>query len=289
MFLQLGNQIYKGLYTPEEWNVSGDEAVYAEHALINSKPRLQNTGSTLQEQNFTLKLRPEWCIPQTALDSLKTSKSNAEVLSLLQGNGVYIGDFVIVSMPYTIDTAFADGSAMEVTVNITLKEFVAFSKLEMQQQAARVSAFAIGTKKTVVARPPQSLNDFQTLSTQLTQSNEQINKINGLVSDYQNNASKREKLASDIKSAVTKAKTSLNNAQATVNQVQKIQDKATGLVGAAEQTKSMLDNIVSIMPPTSLSDLQNANTSLQSAVNSMNTASTNALIPVAIRRNDNSK
>ena len=289
MFIQLGNTIYDRIYTPSSWSVQGDEAAYAEHDLINSKPRIEKTGQGLQEQSFSLKLRVEYCNPANALQGLKSSMTNGEVLPLLLGNGNYIGDFVIQSMPYTIEKAFPDGTIIEANVTLTLKEFVSFSKEELAQQEARKKAFAVGTKKPVVTRPPQPPTDYATTASKVTEATEQTNKIDGLVSEYMNNVSKRDALTKDITVAGNKALNALDECQNLIQQSSKIQAIATELVAAADNTKSMIASVISILPPTNPNDLSDANNYLQSSVSSLNTAAINLFIPVAIRRDNNSK
>lgn len=117
MYRQLGDILFEWLKGFEAWSVEGNEASYGEHALIDGKPRLQKTGDTLQALNLTFRLHAKFCNPKRELAKLDKAKTDGEILPLLMGDGTYVSDFVIISAPYTVDHALADGTIVQATVN----------------------------------------------------------------------------------------------------------------------------------------------------------------------------
>src|SRR5690606_8310373 len=101
----------------------------------------------------------------------------------------YVSDYVIIAAPYTGDHALADGTIVQATVTLSLKEFVPYSKEEQQQQASRKNAFATGNRKPVVSRLQQSPTDTAKAAKDVTETTQQANKVDRLVSEYENNVS----------------------------------------------------------------------------------------------------
>lgn len=284
MFFQLGTQVYNAIMSPESWQVTGNEASYAEHALIDGKPRLQKTGDTLEEIAFTIRLHASYCKPADVLSSLNASKAAGEIMPLVMGNGEYKGDYVIASATYTVETTFPDGGIWEATLNLSLKEFIGISKLEVQQQAARRKAFAVGDKRPVVAQPPQKKSDYAEMATNVQQASAQSNRVDALVGGYENNVSRREAIVGEINDACTRANSSLSEFNRRMDEAESIKTKATGLIASVEYVVDMIAAMQALLPPGSIDDLKTANLYLQNSVRSMNSNATQVFFPVITRR-----
>ncbi|KQC02100.1 phage tail protein [Pedobacter sp. Hv1] len=148
MYAQLGSIVFKGLYNFTDFSFAGDEANFAQFDLINNKAALQFTGLSLTEISANITMNVEFCNITQQLQALRASKDKAEVLPLLMGNGSYVGDFVIVSIPYSIDEAFADGTYKQISMQLSLKEYVSIDKLEQKRLSAVKNSLATGNKKT---------------------------------------------------------------------------------------------------------------------------------------------
>lgn len=148
MFAQLGNTRFEGLKTFSDYSKKG-AAVFAEHALIDSKPLLQRTGLALDELTLTILLHVSFCNPKQELQALKTARDAGEVLPLLWGNGDVEGNFVITELEETIKDADKDGSVFCYEVSLSLKEFFVKNKLTQLQHESRNNAKAAGPKKPV--------------------------------------------------------------------------------------------------------------------------------------------
>lgn len=155
MLIQLGDKEFRGVFAPTSWAYSGAEANLAEHALINSKPRLQHTGETLEELSLSFLLRAEFCHPEQEIADLEEWKSIGEVLPLLIGTGEYKGDYLLQGMSRTINQTFDDGTIIEADISLTLVEYVVADPLQQQTDTDRNNALAVGDVEQTTRRTPQ--------------------------------------------------------------------------------------------------------------------------------------
>lgn len=151
MYCQLGNIVFENLKTFGSYSRSGS-VTYPEHSLIDAKPRLQRTGSGLDEITLSIRFHVSFCNPGDELDALTRARDEGEVLSLLWGNGTLAGNFVITTMSHEIEDADAQGNVFSYSVNLTLKEFVTPDKLLQLEHESRNKAKAVGDKKPVAKK-----------------------------------------------------------------------------------------------------------------------------------------
>ncbi|ADJ61742.1 phage tail protein [Herbaspirillum seropedicae] len=137
-------------------------ANYAEHALIDGKPRLQWTGDKLNDVNWKLVFHADFCDPTRELNKLRAAIAAHEALPLVYANGDYKGWFVPTEADLTLHRTTADGAALWIEVKLALREYVAPRVLAEQRarqpaQAAEKPA-SHGTRKkparTVRKTPP---------------------------------------------------------------------------------------------------------------------------------------
>lgn len=273
MFAQLGSITFKELFGPTSFNYEGDEAVYAEHDVLGSRPRLKKTGDTLQQITMEIKLHGEFCNPTNQLAKLKQAKDDGTVLPLFLGNGKYINDYVVISLPYVVNRTFDDGTILEATVTLTLREYVSFGALEQKQQAARKASFGIGAGQAISFKI-QPDNNAKSVNKAITATNQQTTKINSLVSDFQNNASRGSVIAKKITEACDKAADSLRDMQDSIEQARELQNKFTAIKSVGATLKTAITGVRSLYPFTNPTDLASANTYMQGVVTNFNMVST---------------
>jgi phage protein U len=284
MFFQLGNIVFTGLFSPSTFNVDGDEATYAEFELISGKSRLQKTGDTLQELSFEIKLHAEYCNPTEQINLIKEAKGAGTVLPMLMGDGRYINDYVIFSSTYTVDEAFADGTIKQATLSLTIKEYIASNKLEQQQQQARKDGFAVGVKTPAITRPPQPLGVPKIIAMEITAATQQTTKVDGLVSDYEQNTSQQNITAKWIMDACNKAQAHITEMNSNLDKANEVENKFQSIRSSGQNVFSQAEAIKNQYPFTSISDLRAANTILQAGTSSFQLASSGLLHAVAIRQ-----
>jgi phage protein U len=259
MYIQLGSLVFDKAFTPDSLSHS-DETSYAEHALINIKPRLQPTGNNLEEIELGILLRAEITnITQTLL-SLKNSKDTFEVLPLVYGTGLYKGDFVITKIEHSILSALGDGFPVAASVTISLKEFAIPDKLAQQQNTARKQAFAVGDITPTRLAPIAKYSPSQIASKDLSLSVSHSVKTDGLVRSYENNVSSQQSIGEKIQSSLASIDTLLLDAAFRIDEMQNAAD-FTELVDAISRVQDTLSDFE--FPITSVADLKFANTNLQ--------------------------
>jgi phage protein U len=284
MFYQLGNIIFTGLLSPHSFSVEGDEATYAEHNLIGGKPRLQLTGSTLQQITQEIKFHAEFCNPTDQIAKLRAAREAGSILPFLWGDGRYINDYVIISHPYTIDEAFDDGTIKQATVTLTIREYVSYDRLEQRQQAQRKAAFAIGVKNPVIRRTPQPDGQPKIIAMEVTQTIQQTNKADSLVSDYEHNVSNRGVLANKILKATKQAQDHLDSFNSELDKAKEIENKFTGLRASAQNVANAVEAVKNLYPYPNVNALKAANTILQGGASSFRLATSGLFENIAVRQ-----
>lgn len=97
---------------------------YAEHKLIDGKPRLQWIADNLDEINVTLVFHTMFCDPTAELNKLKQAMTAHEPAALVFGNGEYNGRFVITEISPEIIHTDPTGNPISSQCQVSFKEFV---------------------------------------------------------------------------------------------------------------------------------------------------------------------
>lgn len=97
---------------------------YAEHALIEGKPRLQRVADKLDEFTIALKFHRYFCDPVAELERLRKAMKSYQAQAFVLGNGDYKGWFVITEVDATSKQTTADGTLIELEASMTLREYV---------------------------------------------------------------------------------------------------------------------------------------------------------------------
>lgn len=157
MYAQLGNIKFETLVGFD--SMSDTRATnYAEHPLIDGKPRLQKTGSALQEFKISATFHMAFCTPEAEYDRINNARENGDVLTLVYGNGYVEGDFVIVSVERKVGQTDNSGNYVYITCDIALKEH-ASNKVQVAQERAKLEAFAVNVNRPLpvnIVKVPKS-------------------------------------------------------------------------------------------------------------------------------------
>lgn len=155
MLFQLGSMEFEGLNAPESMDSSGS-ANYAEHALIEGKPRLQRLGSKLDSVNMSLKIHRSFAIPENRISELQAARDNGEIMPLITGAGDVRGDFVITDVSVNYMRCADDGSIIEATIGVILKEYSTPDRSVRARTNAQRNAFALSENNPVPSSSPAS-------------------------------------------------------------------------------------------------------------------------------------
>lgn len=284
MFFQLGDRKFEGLFAPGSWSTTGNEAQYAEHQLINGKARLHKTGDGLERVSLTLRLRAEYCNPTNELKQLESWQSAGTILPLILGNGQYIKDYVIQSLPRNNLMFLADGTLVDTDLTITLIEYISYSKEEQQALDARKKAFAVGEKETVETLPPQPKTPEADAHESLMNSITEMNAIQN-AGDQSFSVSNAEAIYLKMKQGVDKASTTLAMARQKVLDAQNTIQGAVNIVNSTTQAIQTVQAIGSYLnPPVNLTNLRDALADLRTANNQVGYSSLSFTQSVLLRR-----
>ncbi len=110
---------------------------YAEHALIEGKPRLQRVADRLDEIRIQLSFHIQFCDPERELAKLRQALGAHQAMALVLGNGDYKGWFVLTEVTATSKQTDKAGSLIALEASITLREFVGDKKNPLQPPAVQ--------------------------------------------------------------------------------------------------------------------------------------------------------
>ena len=122
MFAQLGDiqfdliTYFDGINSTVTYN-------YAEHERINNKTLLQFMGENLQEFTIKLNLHSNFCVPEDEILKIRTEAQLGKPLKFIEGNGEYVGAFVISQIQKTTEQTSPEGDLIAIQVELQLKEY----------------------------------------------------------------------------------------------------------------------------------------------------------------------
>ncbi|MBX9347183.1 phage tail protein [Chromobacterium vaccinii] len=122
-------------------------ADYAEHALIEGKPRLQWMADKLDEIRIQLSFHSQFCDPERELLKLRQALTDHQAMALVLGNGDYKGWFVLTDLQATSKQTDKAGTLIALEASITLREYVGDKKkpLPPAVQPAQPPAAAVAS------------------------------------------------------------------------------------------------------------------------------------------------
>lgn len=255
MYGQLGDIVFEKLYGLDSFNLKASQVI-SEHALIDGKPRLENSGSKADEVSISFMLSAYFADPEGQLDKIKGYKETAEVLTFINGAGIVFGDYVIKDYDYTIDDMTPGGQIINASVNVTMIENYYSDRKKSEEQSAVSNGFATDTsitKVTPIAAPSIMngesslvMNDFQKMNTNVTSAGDKISnaqKFADQANSWMDNASKK---LSDTTNLISGLQTRLTNSLT-------LGSSATNLLA---QLPNLLSAISALQVPLNLHDIQ---------------------------------
>jgi phage protein U len=122
MYAVFGDILFEVLTSPTRLeSVRGFD--YAEHRVVQDRPRLQWLSDALETITLELMLHVAFTNPKTQLDALNAAAQDHLARALVFGNGVHRGYFVLTGISETRRHDADDGSLIWTTARIELKEY----------------------------------------------------------------------------------------------------------------------------------------------------------------------
>jgi phage protein U len=132
LFAVLGDIEFTVLQSPAGMELRG-AATWAEHALVQGKPRLQCIGDELDEITLDIILHASLGNPQARLEQLRRAKAQHQPMALVLGGGDYLGAFVLTELQTMLQRTLPTGETLSATARIALREYTG----EFQRPAPR--------------------------------------------------------------------------------------------------------------------------------------------------------
>jgi len=118
----LGDISFDILSSPHVYSLRSATS-WAEHSLIQGKPKLEYVGDELDEITWEILFHNHLTKPEKQLRLLKEAKEKHEPMALVMGDGNYKGPYVITSLDTNVNTTTDGGRTRSATVNLTLREY----------------------------------------------------------------------------------------------------------------------------------------------------------------------
>lgn len=97
---------------------------YAEHPVIEGKPKLQWVGDALKERTWTIRLHSVFCDPDAVMTAIRGVADKHQALPLSLGTGEYLGRYVVAEIRELALVTDALGATVAQTADLRLKEWV---------------------------------------------------------------------------------------------------------------------------------------------------------------------
>ena len=137
---QLGDDIiFEFLSSPETFRAEFAYH-YAEHKVVEARPRLQWIAQELQKISLEMVFHVQFLAqtylsdPTTAMNRLRAAGEDHQARSLIFGNGIHRGYFVIESIEETFVQTADDGSIVASQARVELHEWVPGADFDPQLQ-----------------------------------------------------------------------------------------------------------------------------------------------------------
>jgi phage protein U len=121
-------------------NTLKDAWEYAQHSVIDGKPRTQPIAPSSRQQQLDLFVHAEWMQPQETVDRLRAIASAYEVVVIQADSGLIYGQFVLVGVDITPRWMLPDETIVSAGVTVTLVEAGLESLADASPSAAVVGS-----------------------------------------------------------------------------------------------------------------------------------------------------
>lgn len=118
---QLGDLEFELTVAPRSFSAQ-QKTSFVEVPRIDEKPLLQWVGDDLRSIKMGFRFGRPWCDPDAQLRRLQDELANHQPLSLILGDGVFRGYYLLESIDATLLQTDAEGKTMFLEVSVELKE-----------------------------------------------------------------------------------------------------------------------------------------------------------------------
>lgn len=130
MFAVLGDITFEVVTSPETFQ-STRSYDYAEHKLVQARPRLQWIANALETITLGIAFHVRFADPAASMRQLSDAAAAHKALPLVFGNGIHRGYFIIATLNETFRATADDGTPISIEATIELKEWVRGAELDV--------------------------------------------------------------------------------------------------------------------------------------------------------------
>lgn len=260
MYAQLGDIVFEGLSGLGSLALKSEQII-AEHQLIEGRTRLQNCGTKADELALSMSINSQFANPEKQYAALKDYQRGGSVLTLINGQGEMLGEYVIKTMDLTVNRTNPAGQWVEITIDVSLIEDYTTDKQTTAEIEAKNAGFANIEKMPVKNALVQTGTDASLVITKVTQVNADAasagnfidrakqfgDKANGYMDQAAGKIQDATNTLSDIQERIQNSLTLGNSADNLLNQIGSIQSAASDLIGSLSlhdlQTSLQLSSI----------------------------------------------
>ncbi|QKJ68024.1 phage tail protein [Deefgea piscis] len=150
---------------------------FAQHDVIEGKPRLQLMGDALDEVTIELSFHHFFCEPEVELKKLQEARLKHEALPFVYGSGVIVGRFVIEKIEVTHQETDKLGTLQSISASLSLKEFVEDDPLTAKKSKQKESAPARKSKNKPGKKQPVTAKKSSATRTETNRDGVSFTKI----------------------------------------------------------------------------------------------------------------
>lgn len=284
MYAQLGNIRFEGLKGFS--NFSHERSVnYAQHELINGKPRLQAVGDNLDSISFGMYLHSEFTNPELDIETLRLSMQNREVLPLILGNGRVLGFFVIPNFSQVNSFTDPNGNLIEVTLSVELLESFTDDPLRESELQAINQAFATSVRNSNLRSVlPAKLSKGMTMNTEISNIQTSTTLTGIYTAKIEAIPTRAEYWSGKINKSLTDIENGLTNVQSILSEASELQAMALSLPAAINDVYVRVQNMKAVLPITDVNSFKVLNQQLNGSVLVLNSANLDISNNSIIRR-----
>ena len=273
MYGQLGNIRFQNLIG---WNsfTRRTEASYADHELIEGKPRSQKIGDALDAIRFDIQLHHSFSDVQSDIETLRTACANGDVMPLTNGAGFFYGNFTIRTIDESHSQTFANGTPMLANLSLELVEYV-------DNTTAPATGFASNARRVTSARGFNGSGKILMRSAVQTTAN--ANTAGSHIT------SSKKGIAGSIKKAqraLKKVREGLTKTQQSLDQAKMIITAKDRIANDISRTQQAVQNAADALAQGDIDGAIQANRELQNGVAAMNGGLSEVAVVTATRRDE---
>lgn len=270
MYAQLGNIRFEGLKGFSDF--SHERGVnYAQHELINGKPRLQAVGDNLDSISFGMYLHSEFTNPEADIESLRLAMQNREILPLLLGNGRVLGFFVIPNFSQINSFTDPKGNLIEVTLSVELLESFSDNPLREAELQAIQNSFATSQRNSNVRSVlPPKLSGGMGMTAEISKIQTSATVTGIYTAKIEAVPSRSEYWSGKINKSLTDIEGGLTTVQSILSDASNLQDLAQDMPAALNDVYVRVQNMKAVLPVSDVNSFKILNQQLSGSIANLN-------------------